>query len=260
MTQTTTVDKLAILRQTFDGLTDDELENLATLTRLCTYPEDHVLCREGAFEEVFYIVAQGQAVITKKISDQEGERVLRNAGPGDFVGEMALIQNAPRAATVRVVLACTVLEMSKPDFEAMLQRSPRLALSIIRTTLNRMRANDQMSIQDLQRTNKILRQLDRNKLEFIQVAAHELRTPLTVLKGNASVMMSMPQVKDNTSLSEIMAGILRGADRMHEIVNMMLDITRIDSDTLRIVPSLVPIKSVINDTAHDFENGIKERG
>ena len=259
MTQTTTVDKLAILRQTFDGLTDDELENLATLTRLCTYPEDHVLCREGAFEEVFYIVAQGQAVITKKISDQEGERVLRNAGPGDFVGEMALIQNAPRAATVRVVLACTVLEMSKPDFEAMLQRSPRLALSIIRTTLNRMRANDQMSIQDLQRTNKILRQLDRNKLEFIQVAAHELRTPLTVLKGNASVMMSMPQVKDNTSLSEIMAGILRGADRMHEIVNMMLDITRIDSDTLRIAPTMVPIRSVVNDTAHDFDKGIKDR-
>jgi len=259
MIEGTVVDKIALLRQTFDGLNEDELHDLANLTRLDTFPVEHILCREGAFEEVFYIMAEGQAVITKKISDQEGERVLRNAGPGDFVGEMALIQNAPRAATVRAVTPCTVLEMGKSDFESMLQRSPRLALSIIRTTLSRMRANDQMAIQDLQRTNKVLRMLDRNKLEFIQVAAHELRTPLTVLKGNVSVMKVMPELKGNTTLLEIMDGIIRGADRMHEVVNMMLDITRIDNDTLKIVPTLVPIRSVINDTVHDFERGITER-
>jgi signal transduction histidine kinase len=259
MSDSSIIDKIAILRQTFDGLTEDELEDLAKLTHLREFPVDHLLCREGAFEEVFYIVARGQAVITKKISDMEGERILRNAGPGDFVGEMALIQNAPRAATVRVTAECTVLEMEKVDFETMIQRSPRLALSIIRTTLNRMRANDQMSIQDLQRTNKILRLLDRNKLEFIQVAAHELRTPLTVLKGNASVMRSMPQIKENAALTEIMEGIMRGADRMHEIVNMMLDVTRMESDTLRIVPAPVPIRSAVNDTVHDLEKGIQER-
>jgi len=259
MSDSAIIDKIAILRQTFDGLTEDELEDLAKLTHLREFPVDYIMCREGAFEEVFYIVARGQAVITKKISDMEGERILRNAEPGDFVGEMALIQNAPRAATVRVTADCTVLEMEKVDFETMIQRSPRLALSIIRTTLNRMRANDQMSIQDLQRTNKVLRLLDRNKLEFIQVAAHELRTPLTVLKGNASVMRSMPQIKENAALMEVMDGIMRGADRMHEIVNMMLDVTRMESDTLRIVPAPVPIKSVVNDTLHDLAKGIQER-
>jgi signal transduction histidine kinase len=259
MSETAIIDKIAILRQTFDGLTEDELHEIAKLTHLREFPADYILCREGAFEDTFYIVASGQAVITKKISDQEGERLLRNAGPGDFVGEMALIQNAPRAATVRVTVPVVVLEMEKTDFEAMLQRSPRLALSIIRTTLSRMRANDQMSIQDLQRTNKVLRLLDRNKLEFIQVAAHELRTPLTVLKGNASVMKQMPEIKDNASLTEIMDGILRGADRMHEIVNMMLDLTRMESDTLRIIAAPVPIRSMVNDVVHDLEKSIKER-
>jgi len=259
MSESSIIDKIAILGQTFDGLTEEELQDLAKLTHLREFPVDYILCREGAFEEVFYIVARGQAVITKKISDMEGERILRNAGPGDFVGEMALIQNAPRAATVRVTSEVTVLEMEKADFETMLQRSPRLALSIIRTTLSRMRANDQMAIQDLQRTNKVLRLLDRNKLEFIQVAAHELRTPLTVLKGNASVMRSMPQIKENAALVEVMDGIMRGADRMHEIVNMMLDVTRMESDTLRIVPAPVPIRSAVNDTIHDMDKGIQER-
>ena len=47
----------------------------------------------------------------------------------------------------------------------------------------------------MQKTNKVLRQLDRNKLEFIQVAAHELRTPLTVLIGYVDVLKSFPDIE-----------------------------------------------------------------
>ncbi len=167
---------------------EDELEEMAALPRIRMYPPDQVLCREGAFEDLFYIVADGSAVITKKINEDEGERILRIVGRGDLVGEMSMIQKAPRSATVRTYSEFTVLEMEKKDFETMLGQSSRMAIDIIRTTLDRMRENDQMTIGDLQKTNKVLRQLDRNKLEFIQVAAHELRTPLTVLKGYVNVL------------------------------------------------------------------------
>jgi len=254
-----TIDKIALLNQTFDGLSGGEAQELAALTELRAYPTDTVLCHEGAYEDVFYVIAEGQALITKKISDDEGERILRTMGPGDFVGEMALIQNAPRAATVRTITPCTVLQMGKRDFETTLSRSTSLALSIIRTTLNRMRANDQMDIQNLQRTNKVLRQLDRNKLEFIQVAAHELRTPLTVLLGYVDVLKALPGVKGDASLTQILEGIDKGADRMQEIVNTMLDVTRIDSDTLKLVPVPVPIKNVVNDTVREPSKSAKSR-
>lgn len=259
MTDTLVVDKVSLLRLAFKGLSDDELEEMATATHISAYPSDHVLCHEGAYEDIFYILADGNAVTTKNISQEEGERVLRMAGKGDFFGEMALIQNAPRSATVRTTTDCTVLEMGKKDFETMLSRSPRMAISIIRSTLDRMRANDQMAIQDLQRTNKILRQLDRNKLEFIQVAAHELRTPLTVLKGYVNVLRSFPEIKANTSLNEVLDGIHKGAERMHEVVNMMLDVTRIDSETLKLSVVPVPLKSMINDIARDFVKSAEER-
>ena len=259
MTNGNSVDKISLLSQAFDGLSDDDLRELAGMTRLCHYPPGHTLCLEGAFEEVFYIIAEGQVRITKKISDSEGEREIRVIGPGGYVGEMALIQNAPRAATVRSLTDCTVLEMGKPDFEEMLQRSPRMALSLIRSTLDRLRANDQRDIQDLQRTNRMLRQLDRNKLEFIQVAAHELRTPLTVMKGYVNIMKSAAGVKGNASLAEVLEGIEKGADRMHQVVNAMLDVTRLDSDGLRILPVPVPIKSVVNDVAHDLNKQAANR-
>ncbi len=259
MTETQPFDKLPLLRLAFNGLTEVELQEMADLTEINTYPPEHILCHEGAYEDIFYIIAEGNAVISKHISEQEGERVLRNAGRGDLIGEMALIQNVPRAATVRTLTDCTVLEMDKKDFETMLSRSPSMAVNIIRITLDRMRENDQAAIQYLQNTNKILRQLDRNKLEFIQVAAHELRTPLTVLKGYANVLRSFPELKANAALGEVLDGILKGADRMHEVVNTMLDVTRIDNDTLKLRAVPVPLKRVINDTVHDIAKAAVER-
>jgi signal transduction histidine kinase len=248
-----TINKVALLAQTFVGLTPEELGDMARVTRGRAYPAGYVLCREGAHEEVFYIITEGRAEITKKVSDEEGERKLREVGEGDFVGEMALIQNAPRAASVRTLTDTIVLEMAKADFEAMLSRSPHMALNIIRTTLNRMRQNDQMAIQELRRTNAILAQLDRNKLEFIQVAAHELRTPLTVMKGYINVMKLDGAIRNNPMLVEVLDGLNKGTDRLHEIVNTMLDVSRIDSEHLKLAVVPVPLKSVVNDIAHRVE-------
>lgn len=255
---TETFDKLSLLRIAFKGLDDDELREMANLTRIATYPPEYILCREGAYEEVFYIVADGQAEITKQINEHE-LKLLRVASKGDLIGEMALIQNAPRSATVRAITDLTVLEMNKDDFGKMLTQSPRMAIDIIRTTLNRLRENDQLTINDLQRTNQILRQLDRNKLEFIQVAAHELRTPLTVLKGYLNLLRAAPNLKDSPSLIEIMDGIAKGADRMHEVVNMMLDVSRIDSETMKVLPAPIPLRMMLTDLVSSLSKEIAER-
>ena len=260
MNETHTFDKVSLLRLAFKGLEDSELREMADLTEFHTYPPDYVLCQEGVYEDIFYIVADGKIAITKKLTEGEPERVLRVGGRGDMVGEMALIQNAPRAATVRTTSECTVLEMEKQDFETILSQSPHMAMDIIRITLDRIRANDQMMIADLQKTNKVLRQLDRNKLEFIQVAAHELRTPLTVLLGYVKVLRSLVDTKANAALGGVLDGIIKGTDRIHEIVNMMLDVTRIDADTLKVATVPVPVKRVVNDLLHNFKQAVAERG
>jgi signal transduction histidine kinase len=252
-------DKKSLLQLAFKGLKDDELQEMARLTQFSTYPPDHVLCHEGSYEDVLYIVADGSVVISKKMLNDAGDRILRVGGVGDLVGEMALIQNAPRAATVRTLTQCTMLEMKKKDFETILSQSPRLAIDIIRITLDRMRANDHMAIADLQRTNNVLRQLDRNKLEFIQVAAHELRTPLTVLNGYVKLLRSFPDIKTNAALGEVIDGILSGSDRIHEVVNLMLDVTRIDTETLKVVPESVAVVDIIDELVHDFAKATAER-
>ncbi|MBN2119006.1 MAG: cyclic nucleotide-binding domain-containing protein [Anaerolineales bacterium] len=259
MNATSIEDKILLLRLAFKGLEDDELAELAGLTEMKTYPACHVLCQEGAYEDVLYIVADGEIVISQKVMEGEEERVLRVGGRGDVVGEMALIQNAPRAASVRTTTICTVLEVEKQDFEVILSRSPRLAIDIIRITLDRIRSNDQRMIRDLLKTNKVLRQLDRNKLEFIQIAAHELRTPLTVLNGYIKVMRSFPETQTNPVLGEVSDGILKGAERIHEVVNMMLDLTRIGSEALEVASVPVPLRRIIDDLARSFDRITTQR-
>lgn len=259
MIETNTYDKISLLRLAFKGLEDKELQEMADLTKLCVYPPEQVLCHEGAYEDTFYIIAEGSVVISKKMLGEAGERVLRVGGRGDLVGEMALIQNAPRAASVRTLTDCVTLEMGKKDFDTILSRSPRMAIDIMRTTLDRMRANDHMAIADLQRTNNILRQLDRNKLDFIQVVAHELRTPLTVLSGYIKMLNSFPDIKTNVAMGAVIDGIIKGSERIHEVVNLMLDVTRIDTDTLKVVAEPVPLMEIINELVHDFAKATEGR-
>jgi signal transduction histidine kinase len=259
MNSTLAYDKISLLRLALKGLEDDELQEVADLTQLRTYPPDYILCHEGAYEDVLYIVAEGNIVISKKIVEGEEDRILRLGGRGDVVGEMALIQSVPRAATVRTTTECTVLEMEKGDFELILRRSPRMAIDIIRITLDRLRANDQRMIQDLQKTNKVLRQLDRNKLEFIQIAAHELRTPLTVLNGFVNVMRTLPETMTNSALAELTEGIINGTNRMHKVVNMMLDLTRIGSEYLKVAAIPVPLERIIDDLVREFEEATAQR-
>ena len=254
-----TFDKISLLRLAFKGLEDKELREMAKLSQFHTYPAGHVLCQEGAEEDVFYIIADGSVVITQKLSEEEEERILRTGDKGDVIGEMALIQSAPRSATVRTTSTCTTLEMDKEDFETILSRSPRLANNIIRITLDRIRANDRMSIEDLQKTNKILRQLDRNKLEFIQVASHELRTPLTILKGNVELLGSFPEIQANAAASDVLAGINKGTNRLNEVVNLMLDVTHMDDENVQVASVPMLLKQLIDSLVQDFENAATKR-
>jgi signal transduction histidine kinase len=119
-----------------------------------------------------------------------------------------------------------------------------------------------VAISDLQRTNRVLAQLDRNKLEFIEVAAHELRTPLTVMMGYLNVLKLDEDLKADATRREVLEGLSHGTERLHEIVNAMLDVTRIDSEKpggVRIAVVPVPVRSVVNDLVRRLESDAQDR-
>ncbi|MGZ9221440.1 MAG: ATP-binding protein, partial [Anaerolineales bacterium] len=87
-------------------------------------------------------------------------------------------------------------------------------------------------VEELNNAYVTLEKLDKNKSDFIQVAAHELRTPLTVIKGYMGMIKSDVTVLDKSPLMQAIDGVLQGTNRLHQIVNSMLDVARLENQIL----------------------------
>lgn len=128
---------------------------------------------------------------------------------------------------------------------------------VLAQTFDEMLSNLQTRNAELQKAHKILEQMDRAKATFIEVAAHELRTPLTLVKGYTQMLAL--KFKDEPETVALTQGILEGAERMQEIVSSMLDVSRIDSNILKIVPEEVNLGVVIGRACKTFQDALKER-
>lgn len=251
------MERAALLQNSFPGLTDELAKEMLAHVRETTYPAGVVLCKEGAREETFYFIVEGQVEIIKWLEFSKEERHLRFSEVGNFFGEMGLISDTPRGATVRTTQQTTVLEMSRENFLQLLSSSPSMALAMVKTTIERLRQNDQMQFEELRKTFDALQRLDNAKLDFIEVAAHELRTPLTVIKGYGKVISL--SLQENEDMQEVVKGLQDGVSRMHDVVNAMLDVSKIDSQILKVSKIPVLPKLIANDALNNFSDAVKER-
>ncbi len=126
-------------------------------------------------------------------------------------------------------------------------------------TLDLVKANRDLenANQELERANKLLEQMDRTKVSFIHISAHELRTPLTLIQGYAYMLQQL--AKDNPEIETLSKGLTDGYDRMEEVVNSMLDVSKIDSHSLQIAPSSSKLSLVIAKAKKPFEAALIER-
>lgn len=178
-----------LLTKTFPDVNRDVLVAIAQLAQIKSYPPHTILCNEGETGDTFYLVGTGEVNITKKMGDDE-DKVLRKMEPGEFFGEMALLHDTVRSATVRTVTQTTVLELDRTTFVAAIQQNPSMVLTLIRTMIDRMRANDAQALAELhaekekvENAYEELRRQEEKRGEFLDTMAHELRTPLTAAKG-----------------------------------------------------------------------------
>ncbi len=117
----------------------------------------------------------------------------------------------------------------------------------------------QQRTEELNRAYQTLERLDKTKSDFINVAAHELRTPLTVIRGYAQVLEAKPIMAGDADSKDLVKGILSGADRLYNIVNSMLDVTKIDSQTMRMRKERVSLLPLVQGVQIEFLAALQER-
>jgi signal transduction histidine kinase len=113
--------------------------------------------------------------------------------------------------------------------------------------------------EELHHANEILAQLDKTKSDFINVAAHELRTPLTVIKGFAQILRRHVSKQPDSRMESHVDGIVSGANRMHDVIDNMLDVAQIDSQMLQTIRQETLLADVIRRVCVGFSDAFKER-
>jgi signal transduction histidine kinase len=130
-------------------------------------------------------------------------------------------------------------------------------IGVLANTFDHMTEKLQERTFELERTNRILEQMDRTKMRFIQISAHELRTPMTLVQGYAQ--MAQLKANGNADLERYTRGLLEGTTRMVEIIDNMLDVSRIDSNTLDLSASEASLEKIIEKTRKAFGTAFEER-
>jgi CRP-like cAMP-binding protein len=116
----------------FEACSQAELARIATITTQVDVPDGEVLIREGERGELFFVLVKGSAEVRK------GRRRIATLGAGDFAGELALLTDAPRTATVTTTSPVTALRATRKGFSALLETSPRIQQKVLKALAGRL--------------------------------------------------------------------------------------------------------------------------
>jgi CRP-like cAMP-binding protein len=120
----------------FEGFDQAELDQVAELVQEVDAEQGALLTEQGKPGQTCYVVVKGEAAVVV------GEERVATLGPGDLVGEMALIDNGPRSATVRAVTPMQLLALDAERFRTLLDEHPKANRAIMAKLSAKLRAAD----------------------------------------------------------------------------------------------------------------------
>ncbi len=225
----------------FKDLSTDELRTLAESCREEKFSKGEILFIEGEKAEKFYILMDGTVEVWKDYYDRHPD-LLAIHGKGHLFGEMALVDDLPRSATVLAKTDVNVLSILRDDFHRILQNNNMVALSLLKSLSSMVRkSNDyfvdglrrqnlelQHAYEDLKAVQEELIKSERmsNLGKFSSLIIHDIRNPISVMKGYAEMILLHGE--DAEKGKKYATGILKEVDRLNLLVGELLDYSRGD--------------------------------
>ena len=117
----------------FDGVDPEGMDRVASVAVEVDFLGDHVIARQGEIGTGFFVIVAGAARVVR-----DGTTIA-TIGPGDFFGELSVLDGRPRTAQVIANGPTTCLALATWDFEAILLAEPRVTLAILRGLATRLR-------------------------------------------------------------------------------------------------------------------------
>jgi len=121
----------------FASCTPDEIATIASVAKESHYLPGQIIVTQGTPGQAFYLILKGRVEIRRD------DTSLGFFGPGDFFGEMSLLDQAPRSATIKAYDEVDCLMLSSWDFKGLLERHPSIAIKLLEVLSRRLRVADE---------------------------------------------------------------------------------------------------------------------
>ena len=224
----------------FEGLEEEEIHQIIRGLETTIIPSGSPVISEHGMGDFLYVIMKGCVVITKELAekDETSAAQLKELEPGDFFGEMSLIDDEPRSANVVSKDDCELLLIPKERFLKIAYAHPLVLFNLIKTLSWRLRDTNDKFIEVM---DKLIAQ---NRLMAIGMAAskiiHDIKTPLTVIVLTAQLVENMhPEIK------EFADSIVRQTQTIDQMVREILDFAK--GNVIPINPVQINLENFLND-------------
>ncbi|MFQ5445217.1 MAG: ATP-binding protein [Desulfobacterales bacterium] len=139
--------KLELLKKVdlFNGFPEETIRNLAENCREVVLHDDEILFKEGQMEKAMYVVLFGELLVYKL------KKQITVLGPGQYIGEMSLIESKARSASARAITEEVLLvQINETIFNTYFVSQPKVLLTLMKTLSSRVRADSESMAEDMQ--------------------------------------------------------------------------------------------------------------
>ena len=202
----------------FHNLTPEEMRGLIGTVETRHYASDATIFRADDPGDGLYLIAEGTVQVAVAVTAEE-MKVLTRLGPGDFFGEMAVLDNEPRSATVRAETEVTAFFVPRTALWQMMERSPRLATSMVHEFSLRMRDFNRQYLQEVLQAER-LSVVGR----FARSIVHDFKNPLAIIGFASEMAAAKATTPEQRQIAH--GRIQRQVDRLSNMINELLEFTR----------------------------------
>jgi len=241
----------------FQTLSDPDIRNIMKFCREEELEPGQVIFKEGDKADRFYIIMCGEVEVWKDYDSPYAD-LLAVHGEGKLFGEMALVDDLPRSATVVTRTPTRVLYINEEEFQRLLKENSLVALAIIRSLSAMVRKSNQTFVEDLRERNRRLQkaydelqaaqtELLRNERltalgKFSSMILHDIRNPISVIKAYAEMLTVNGELDEK--LGKYVENIRFETERLNELANELLDYSR---GEIRLDMGIVDVPKFLED-------------
>jgi signal transduction histidine kinase len=254
---------------TFQALALSGFSLSQTTPRVCVSGE--MICQEGEPGDALFLIRAGHAAIFK--GNIDAPIVLTCRGAGEFVGEMAILEDLPRSASVVALEEVQLIKMTRDDFQRLLSDSTKLDIGMLRKLSSRLREADDLittttharrtlhsQVNELAAENQELLDLQRLREQTTDLVVHDLRNPLHSISGAVGMLqMVLPEgiLQENHELFEL---INHTCARMQRLVDSLLDISRMEAGETELALEPANLPQLIQSAVTRVSPVLQSRG